>query len=186
MNCPFCNESIKPGAKFCVHCGKKLEETNSCPQCHAALKPGAKFCTKCGTRITGAAANDKHNLPADMESATERIYWNIQPGQVARLISEAEFESYNEIKGVIISEGTTAYIRANGRTIASISGGTYDFVASDKNDKEEGLLRKGWRFLTSLFNSKKKEEKPEVAPEEALYLRQQEAIIENAKRGAAF
>lgn len=186
MNCPFCNESIKPGAKFCVHCGKKLEETNSCPQCHAALKPGAKFCTKCGTRITGAAANGKHNLPADMESATERIYWNIQPGQVARLISEAEFESYNEIKGVIISEGTTAYIRANGRTIASISGGTYDFVASDKNDKEEGLLRKGWRFLTSLFNSKKKEEKPEVAPEEALYLRQQEAIIENAKRGAAF
>lgn len=188
MNCPFCNESIEPGAKFCVHCGKKLEEVNSCPQCHAALKPGAKFCTKCGTRIAGGEANDKRNLPSDIESATERIYWNIQPGQVARLISEAEFESYNDIKGVIISEGTTAYIRANGRTIASISGGTYDFVKSAQSgNKDEGLLRKGWRFISNLFNSKKKESnEPEEKPEESLYRQQQEAIIENAKRGAAF
>lgn len=188
MNCPYCNENIKPGAKFCAHCGKKLEETNSCPQCHSALKPGAKFCGKCGTRIAGGEANDKRNLPSDIESATERIYWNIQPGQVARLISEAEFESYNDIKGVIISEGTTAYIRANGRTIASISGGTYDFIQnSQQGNKDEGLLRKGWRFITSLFSSKKREtEKPVESPEEALYRSQQEAILENAKRGAAF
>lgn len=187
MNCPHCNETIKPGAKFCVHCGKKIDVTNCCPQCHAELKPGAKFCVKCGTRITNSEANEKRNLPSDIESATERIYWNIQPGQVARVISEAEFESYNKIKGVIISEGTTAYIRANGRTIASISGGTYDFIQTAQDNKEEGLLRRGWRFITSLFNSKKKEQeaKPQD-PSEALYLQQQNAIIENAKRGAAF
>lgn len=187
MNCPHCNETIKPGAKFCVHCGKKIDVTNCCPQCHAELKPGAKFCVKCGTRITNSEANEKRNLPSDIESATERIYWNIQPGQVARVISEAEFESYNKIKGVIISEGTTAYIRANGRTIASISGGTYDFIQTAQDNKEEGLLRRGWRFITSLFNSKKKEQeaKPQD-PAEALYLQQQNAIIENAKRGAAF
>ncbi|MBQ2779554.1 MAG: zinc-ribbon domain-containing protein [Bacteroidaceae bacterium] len=188
MNCPHCNESIKPGAKFCVHCGKKIEAENCCPQCHAPLKPGAKFCTKCGTRITDSKAGEKHNLPQDIESATERIYWNIQPGQVARVISEAEFESYNKIKGVIISEGTTAYIRANGRTIASISGGTYDFTQAAQEGKEEGILRKGWRFITSLFSSKKKEEekKPQESPAEALYHSQQSAILENAKRGAAF
>ena len=94
MKCPFCNEEIKQGAKFCVHCGKKLEQTNNCPQCNAPLKEGAKFCTKCGTRISTGTLNGKQQLPADMESATERIYWNIQPGQVARVISEAEFESY--------------------------------------------------------------------------------------------
>lgn len=187
MNCPHCNASIKPGAKFCVHCGKKLEATNCCPQCQSALKPGAKFCTKCGTRITDNKAGEKHNLPSDIESATERIYWNIQPGQVARVISEAEFESYNKIKGVIISEGTTAYIRANGRTIASISGGTYDFIQAASDNKDEGLLRKGWRFITSLFSSKKKEEtKPQESEAEALYHKQQSAILENAKRGAAF
>ena len=143
MNCPFCNNPIKDGAKFCVHCGKKLEEANCCPKCQAVLKPGAKFCTKCGTKIGGSATNEQRGLPQDMESATERIYWNIQPGQVARVISEAEFESYTKVKGVIISEGTTAYIRANGRTIASISGGTYDFEQTpEKKSEEVGILQR--------------------------------------------
>ena len=61
MNCPHCNETIKPGAKFCVHCGKKIDVTNCCPQCHAELKPGAKFCVKCGTRITNSEANEMRN-----------------------------------------------------------------------------------------------------------------------------
>ncbi len=189
MNCPFCNQPIKEGAKFCVHCGKKLEETPSCPKCNAPLKPGAKFCTKCGTKISMSEANDKRGLAQDMESATERIYWNIQPGQVARVISEAEFESYSKVKGVIISEGTTAYIRANGRTIASISGGTYDFVntpASKPEEKETGILQKGWQFISNLFSSKKKEPQKEYNAEEELYLKQQQNILENAKRGAAF
>ncbi len=189
MKCPFCNEEIKQGAKFCVHCGKKLEQTNNCPQCNAPLKEGAKFCTKCGTRISTGTLNGKQQLPADMESATERIYWNIQPGQVARVISEAEFESYNKVKGVIISEGTTAYIRANGHTIASISGGTYDFVQQPaaQNSGDNNILRKGWQFITNLFKSKKKEEpeKKDDTPE-AIFMQQQNAILENAKRGAAF
>lgn len=189
MNCPFCNQPIKEGAKFCVHCGKKLEESLSCPKCNAPLKPGAKFCTKCGTKISTSEANDKRGLAQDMENATERIYWNIQPGQVARVISEAEFESYSKVKGVIISEGTTAYIRANGRTIASISGGTYDFVNTPSAKPEEietGILQKGWRFISNLFSSKKKEPQKEYNTEEELYLKQQQDILENAKRGAAF
>lgn len=187
MNCPFCNNPIKDGAKFCVHCGKKLEEANCCPKCQAVLKPGAKFCTKCGTKIGGSATNEQRGLPQDMESATERIYWNIQPGQVARVISEAEFESYTKVKGVIISEGTTAYIRANGRTIASISGGTYDFEQTpEKKSEEVGILQRGWNFISNLFKSKKKEDTPALSAEEELFLKQQNAIIENAKRGAAF
>lgn len=190
MKCPFCNEEIKQGAKFCVHCGKKLEVANTCPQCNSPLKEGAKFCTKCGTKISSGKLNDKTPLPADIESATERIYWNIQPGQVARVISEAEFESYNKVKGVIISEGTTAYIRANGHTIASISGGTYDFIQSAivQQNESSSPLRKGWQFITNLFKSKKKEEekKEEQNTPEALFMQQQNAILENAKRGAAF
>lgn len=200
MNCPHCNETIKPGAKFCVHCGKKIEVSNEnatqdktmksdeniCPQCHNPLKPGAKFCTKCGTKISANATINKQPLPEDMDSASERIIWNIQPGQVARVISESEFASYNKVKGVIISEGTTAYIRANGRTIASISGGTYDFIQETQNS-EDGILNKAWNLITGLFKSKKKEETVNKEPNaEELYIQQQKAIIENAKRGAAF
>lgn len=200
MNCPYCNGAIKPGAKFCVHCGKKIEteanvvqqseavksENNVCPQCNNILKPGAKFCTKCGTRISTDAKINNKPLPQDMDSANERIFWNIQPGQVARVISESEFASYNKIKGVIVSEGTTAYIRANGHTIASISGGTYDFEYDSAAQPSEGIVKRAWSFITSLFESKKKKEEKEKSEGEDLYMQQQKAIIENAKRGAAF
>lgn len=89
------------------------------------LKPGAKFCIKCGQRVTLAEKTSapSQETTSDINSVKGRIYWNIQPGQVARIINETEFDSYNNIQGIIIPEGTTAYIRANGRTIASISGG---------------------------------------------------------------
>lgn len=205
MNCPKCNKPLREGAKFCTACGHKiaqLEEpkvSNSCPQCGATLREGAKFCTKCGYKLSSAVApsaadveKSKPQVAEDMHTAKGRIYWNIQPGQVARVITEQEFESYSKVQGIIISEGTTAYIRANGHTIASISGGTYDFIES-AGQPAAGLaesVRQGWRILTNLFKSRarKAEEAATAAnptPEE-LYRQQQKAVLENAKQGAAF
>ena len=134
MNCPKCNSELRPGAKFCTKCGQKVEEAPMCPQCNAPLKPGAKFCTKCGCKLTSNTTptpDVETKAPVsttsnDINMANGRIYWNVLPGQIARVINESEFESYNKIQGVIVPEGTTAYIRANGKTIASISGGSYD------------------------------------------------------------
>ncbi len=205
MNCPKCNEPLRPNAKFCTHCGEKIEVAAGCPQCGALLKPGAKFCTKCGYKLTAVSepspkssavedrAAEKSSVPAvapDMNTAGGRIYWNIQPGQVARVIGEAEFASYRKIQGIIISEGTTAYIRANGRTIASISGGTYDFV--ETSDETQGgmaaALHRGWQIITGLFRSRERKQEMVSLEQsaEALYARQQSAILENARRGAAF
>lgn len=204
MNCPKCNNPLREGAKFCTACGQKIEvaapqaTASTCPQCNAPLREGAKFCTKCGHKLSPApsqpaAATEEKGKPqaaTDMHSAKGRIYWNIQPGQVARVITEQEFESYSKVQGIIISEGTTAYIRANGRTIASISGGTYDFVESAGQTGIMETLRQGWRIMTSLFKSrarKAEEEKNEANPTpEEIYRKQQHAIFENAKQGAAF
>lgn len=187
MNCPKCNAILRPGVKFCTSCGQKIETSATCTQCGAPLKSGAKFCTKCGQRVTLAEKTSatSQETTSDINSVKGRIYWNIQPGQVARVINETEFDSYNNIQGIIIPEGTTAYIRANGRTIASISGGTYNFTgsSSDSSNHLTGSLRKGWEFIVNLFKNKKKEEKPTT---EALYLQQQNLILENAKKGAAF
>jgi hypothetical protein len=125
-----------------------------------------------------------------MGTAKGRIYWNIQPGQIARVITEQEFDSYNKVQGIIISEGTTAYIRANGHTIASISGGTYDFIADAGQPAAEfkESVRQGWSVLTSLFKSRSRKAAEAAAgptPEE-VYKQQQQAILENAKRGVAF
>lgn len=189
MNCPKCNAEVRDDAKFCTKCGQKIDVAQICPQCGASVKSGARFCTKCGsnlatTQISGKMSENKVSTPQvapDMNVAKGRIYWNVQPGQVARVISETEFESYNKIQGVIVPEGTTAYIRSNGHTIASIGGGAYDFVDVTSS---ENLFRRGWQFIVNLFRSKKKNE--EEPTKEELYLRQQNIILENARKGAAF
>ena len=104
MNCPKCNTSLRPGVKFCTSCGQKIEELTTCTQCGTPLKPGAKFCIKCGQKV---ALAEKTSTPSaettsDINSVKGRIYWNIQPGQVARVINETEFDSYNDIQGIII------------------------------------------------------------------------------------
>lgn len=200
MNCPKCNNPLREGAKFCTKCGEKIAQvaqsttSNVCPQCGAALREGAKFCTKCGCKLGVAPAvgneEKKPQVAEDMGTAKGRIYWNIQPGQIARVITEQEFDSYSKVQGIIISEGTTAYIRANGRTIASISGGTYDFIADAGQPAAElkESVRQGWSLLTNLFKSRARkaaEAAAEPTPEE-LYKQQQQAILENAKRGVAF
>lgn len=199
MNCPKCNAELRPGARFCTKCGTKIEEQPVCTKCGAPLKPGAKFCTKCGTKVqTAPVVENEPKAPQpqtapDMNAAAGRIYWNIQPGLVARVISEAEFDSYRKVQGVIIPEGTTAYIRCNGRTIASISGGTYDFLEEDKRgnivsntaQSVGNALSRGWQLITSLFSRKKVEAKAEPSAEQ-LYNEQQRLILENARKGAAF
>ena len=202
MNCPKCNNPLREGAKFCTKCGEKIAQpaqsttSNACLQCGATLKEGAKFCTKCGCKVGNAVAptvsqeEKKPQVAEDMGTAKGRIYWNIQPGQIARVITEQEFDSYNKVQGIIISEGTTAYIRANGHTIASISGGTYDFIANAGQPAAElkESVRQGWSVLTSLFKSRSRKAAEAAAgptPEE-VYKQQQQAILENAKRGVAF
>ena len=104
MICPNCNAELREGAKFCAKCGQKVAQVNTCISCGAELRPGAKFCAKCGTR-QAPAADAKATAPAagetkaaalntapDMSQAGGRIYWNVQPGQVARIIREDEFE----------------------------------------------------------------------------------------------
>lgn len=184
MNCPKCNAVLRPGVKFCTSCGQKIEQSTTCTQCGSPLKQGAKFCIKCGQRVILAEKTSapSQETPSDINSVKGCIYWNIQPGQVARVINEAEFDSYNNIQGIIIPEGTTAYIRANGHTIASISGGTYNFTGSPSSPSGN-TLRKGWEFIINLFKKGKKEEKSTT---EELYREQQDLILKNAQKGAAF
>lgn len=186
----------------------------NCPKCNAPLKSGAKFCTKCGTRIAPQAVSPdetksdvpasetdrskiRQNLPGDIMTATQRIYWNILPGQVARVISENELENYGSVRGIIVPEGTTAFIRAGGATIATISGGTYDFeerTGSGIAAAVQGIvgsLSRGWQTLISLFKSRRSEAekdagKTDAEARQAALAEQQRNIFAQAKAGAAF
>ena len=64
-----------------------------------------------------------------------RAIWSIQPGQIARKISERELEEIEKLKGVIVQEGCQTIIFANGELVATLSAGAYQFFKSVEEEK---------------------------------------------------
>lgn len=189
--CPKCGATLRPNAKFCTSCGERLAVADVQTQQPSAPEPAGSPSVPAESvppQKSSPAANVIGSDTAETSVVGQRIYWNIQPGQIARVISEAEFESFGGVRGVIIPEGTTAYFRANGRTIAALSGGSYDFIGSPEDvGEKEGILKRGWRLIANLFRSSAAKEAAKRAAEATSeYERQQRLILENAKNGAAF
>jgi len=91
----------------------------------------------------------------DVDVVRGKAIWNIQPGQMARRISESEFAEIDKLKGVIIQEGCTAVVYVDGEQIGLLSGGAYTFPkrtadqlredrkkAEEEVDKETNVLKK--------------------------------------------
>lgn len=47
--CPNCKKQLSANAKFCDHCGTKLN--TKCPNCGAVVKPDSAFCSECGGKL---------------------------------------------------------------------------------------------------------------------------------------
>lgn len=175
----------------------------NCSKCGAPLKPGAKFCVKCGTKVgvNSPETTKPQNQPTDNQQTgknekedlivtNQRIHWNITPGQVARVITEQEMATYKDIEGIIISEGTTAYIRANGTTIATISGGSYDFQPrrTPIGETISTSISNAWQIIIDLLKSRRKllENQSEQDTKVEMHAKQQREIFAQAKAGASF
>lgn len=64
-----------------------------------------------------------------------RTIWNIQPGEIARKISERELEEIEKLKGIIVQEGCTAIIFADGELVSTLSAGAYLFYKSVEEEQ---------------------------------------------------
>ena len=64
-----------------------------------------------------------------------RTIWNIQPGEIAHKISERELEEIEKLKGIIVQEGCTAIIFANGELVTTLSAGAYLFYKSVEEEQ---------------------------------------------------
>lgn len=159
--CTKCGNELKEGAKFCVYCGEKL-----------APAPQPEIETPAPTvEAVEEVVDEKLDIQeGDLQSVNRRVYWDIQAGQIARVVKSSDFAKFKNIKGIVISEGTTAYVRVNGKTVMSLEGGIYDFKQSKPNPKESGLAH-AWSVIKNLFSSKK----PLTAEEE-------KAIVENIRK----
>lgn len=127
----------------------------NCKSCGAPLKKeGAKYCSFCGAKQTDETTTT--TVPEKVSTVKQRFYWNIKPGEIAVRINEAEFINYESTRGIIINDGITAHIRANGKTIKEVHGGCYDFVDSEKVDEIlekriggiPGYIKSAWHWLT--------------------------------------
>lgn len=199
MNCPNCNSPLPDGAKFCTACGTPVQAAPAgpvCSSCGQPLTPGTKFCTTCGTPVASGPAPDSNAPAAEQEPAGElavvkqKICWNIRQGEVACRISETEFTRYDSAQGLIVNDGTTAYIKANGKRIAELHGGVYDFVDPTQLEHElesrrggmVGALGAGGRFLINAVLGRREKDKLDApAPGHTL-----DELIESMKRNEAF
>ena len=62
--CKSCGKELLPNARFCLECGKKVEdeETINCPSC-GAKAPKGKFCIVCGMELTPKCPTCGRELP---------------------------------------------------------------------------------------------------------------------------
>lgn len=201
MKCQNCNSELLEGAKFCTTCGTPVAAQPAggvCGKCGARLLSGAKFCTTCGA--PAAAAPESAPAPeaqaaegGELAAVKQKIFWNIQKGEVACRVNESEFVSYDSAQGLIVNDGTTAYIKANGKVLAEIHGGIYDFVDSDELERilesrrggAAGALAGGGRFLINALLGRRVKDKFDKSgdPERQRSL---DAVIESMKRHEAF
>lgn len=75
-----------------------------------------------------------------IEVVSGRAIWNIQPGEIARRLKESELKQIIDLKGVIIQEGCSALIFANGQLVTTLSSGAYLFYKS--LEEEQAALKK--------------------------------------------
>lgn len=206
MNCQKCNAVNKLGSKFCTSCGYSLstildtEISVNCQKCNATLKPGMRFCTSCGTPVKNQVSliseNNDTAIQKPLSLIKDRIFWNVQNGEVAHRFNEVEMMQYDSAKGIIINEGTTAFIKANGLQVAEIKGGTYDFIEPQKLDETlsqrqggiSGGIRAGFRFLSNLVLGRSV--KDSILANEPTQNSKQEttmaSLIESMKKGQVF
>lgn len=201
MKCQNCHSELLEGAKFCTTCGTPVPSAApaaTCQACGAELLPDARFCTTCGAP-TGKAPATGDQGPQEIPGGTlstvkQRIFWNIQRGEIACHINEAEFIHYDSAQGLIVNDGTTAYIKANGKILAEIHGGVYDFVEPDELHKilesRHGglpeLFGKGWKFLINAILGRKVRERIEKGETDPGQQRSIDALIESLRHHETF
>lgn len=194
MKCQNCNSDLLEGAKFCTTCGttvSSLPEGPLCSKCGASLPDDAKFCTICGCSV--AAPEQSAPSGGEIAAVKQKIYWNIRKGEIACRINESEFIRYDSAQGLIVNDGTTAYIKANGKVLGEIHGGIYDFVDPDELKRvieartggAVGAVAAGGRFLINALLGRQVKDKFDKSGDSERQ-RSLDAVIESMKRHEAF
>lgn len=90
--CPKCGFECADDAKFCSHCGSKIEKTKFCTQCCKELKSEQIFCPECGARV-GMVDFDKESVFDKTKTTSENSEFTstskISLDRIITIIAEA-------------------------------------------------------------------------------------------------
>ena len=113
-----------------------------CPNCGFNVEDDHMFCMECGYKFEESQA-ETAPVTSEMADVNNHIMWNIQPGQVARLITEKEFLQYSGVSGIIVSEGTRVLVRKNAEEFTMLSSGIYTFPKPEVPEQQpsKGFIR---------------------------------------------
>ena len=139
MNCPKCNAEIADGHRFCTECGYRIVEETPAPE------PVHQDAAEPQEQVNAPAAEA---APTVMDNVENHIMWNVQPGQVARLIPEKEFSQYSDAAGLIVNEGARVLVRTNADDLTMLSSGIYSFP-----EKADVQRTDGRGFINNIFRS---------------------------------
>lgn len=150
-----------------------------CPKCGYPVLPKFTKCPHCGENLV-KEDNNKPTQDADNFSIINgRAIWNVQRGEIAHLIREAELINTNGLTGVIVQEGCTAIVFMNGVITSIMQAGVYSFPKGFLKEKHaeqneiktdgESIVSKGFlaeasalrRGISNFIFGKKKDESPE-------------------------
>lgn len=144
MKCPNCNTIVEDEYNFCPNCRHKLERTSQQEEQQKVL-------------------SESTNSPIAITK--NKVIWKINTGEIARHIKESEFAVFDNMTGMIIEDGVTAIIHIDGKEVAQINGGIYDFISNadieavlNERIKGYGLIEKigsTWHWLVGAICGKK-------------------------------
>lgn len=141
-----------------------------CPKCHKFVEDSWKICPHCRTQLSPVQkSEEEQNNP--LQVYKNKAIWRIVPGEVARHIRESELDNFDQITGIIIEEGVSAYIYVDGTRVAELGSGAYEFTSKEEidkilNERVGGLKNsKVWQWVVGLIKGKKVSDKVKLHEE---------------------
>ena len=131
-----------------------------CPKCHKFVEDTWKMCPYCRTQLNPVEKSEEEkNSP--LQVYKNKAIWRIVPGEVARHIRESELDNFDQITGIIIEEGVSAYIYVDGTRVAELGSGAYEFTAKEEiekilNERIGGARHSQiWKWVVGLIKGKR-------------------------------
>ena len=95
----------------------------------------------------------------DVDVVNGRAIWNVQKGEIARVITEREFANVDNLKGVVIQEGCSVMVFVDGEFVTTMQAGSYTFpVKSEAERQFEQMVRGFEKEQRELAKEEKEQE----------------------------